>query len=119
MAAMPAARSLNWPSLAILHPLKHAQRRATSITLSMAVRSNSGSAQSPKSSESGDHAKDILKQARIEIQKAQKTMAELDEELRLTMEERSGEGGEAGAELEDGKAVGLKRGVRENMFRVI
>jgi hypothetical protein len=46
-------------------------------------------------------------------------MAELDEELRLKLEGVSGEGGSAGIEYEGGKAVGLKRGVKENMFRVI
>ncbi len=47
-----------------------------------------------------------------------KTVAELDEELRLKLEGISGEGGADGVEY-GGKAVGLKRGVRENMFRVI
>lgn len=46
-------------------------------------------------------------------------MAEMDEELRLTLEGISGEGGEAGLELEDGKPVAMKRGVKENMFRLI
>ncbi|KAL8730701.1 MAG: hypothetical protein Q9166_003893 [cf. Caloplaca sp. 2 TL-2023] len=48
-----------------------------------------------------------------------KTMAELDEELRMKMEGKSGEGGEAGLELEDGKPAAIKRGVRNNMFRLI
>lgn len=48
-----------------------------------------------------------------------RAMAEMDEELRLKLEGISGEGGEAGLELEDGKAVAMKRGVRENMFRLI
>jgi len=48
-----------------------------------------------------------------------KTQAELDEELRLKLEGISGEGGSAGIEYEGGKSVGLKRGVKENMFRVI
>jgi hypothetical protein len=42
-----------------------------------------------------------------------------DEELRRAMEGLAGDGGEAGLELEDGKAVSMKRGVRENMFRYI
>lgn len=46
-------------------------------------------------------------------------MAELDEELRLKLEGMSGEGGAAGVEYENGKAEGLKRGVKSNMFRVI
>ncbi|KAI4112445.1 MAG: hypothetical protein LQ345_006403, partial [Seirophora villosa] len=48
-----------------------------------------------------------------------KTVAELDEELRLKMEGKSGEGGEAGMQLEDGKPTTMKRSVRENMFRLI
>lgn len=50
---------------------------------------------------------------------AKKTMAEIDEEIRMKMEGRSGEGGEAGVELEDGKPTAMKRGVRNNMFRLI
>jgi len=48
-----------------------------------------------------------------------KTMAELDEELRLKLEEMSGDGGASGLELEDGKPVAMKRGVKNNMFRLI
>lgn len=48
-----------------------------------------------------------------------KTVGEMDDELRLKLEGISGEGGEAGLELEDGKPVAMKRGVRENMFRLI
>lgn len=48
-----------------------------------------------------------------------KTMAELDEDVRLKLEGMDREGGEAGLELEDGKPAAMKRGVRENMFRVI
>jgi len=51
--------------------------------------------------------------------KAKKTMAQLDEELREKLEGRSGDGGAAGLELEGGKPVAMKRGVRENMFRLI
>lgn len=52
-------------------------------------------------------------------QHRKKTMAELDEELKLKMEGMSGGGGSAGVEYENGKAQGLKRGVKDNMFRVI
>lgn len=46
-------------------------------------------------------------------------MAEMDEDLRLKLEGISGDGGEAGLELEDGRPVAMKRGVKENMFRLI
>ena len=51
--------------------------------------------------------------------KPKKTMADLDEEMKRAMENLAGDGGESGAELEDGKPVSMKRGVRENMFRYI
>lgn len=51
--------------------------------------------------------------------KLKKSTQQLDEELQAAMEGRSGDGGLAGAELEGGKAVSMKRGVRENMFRYI
>ncbi|OHF02898.1 hypothetical protein CORC01_01656 [Colletotrichum orchidophilum] len=55
----------------------------------------------------------------ITTQKREKTIAELDEELRLKLEGISGDGGASGVEYEGGKAEGLKRGVKDNMFRVI
>ncbi len=66
---------------------------------------------------SNDHTKAIS--GKEESKKPKKTMAELDEELRMKLEGRSGEGGAAGLELEGGKPVAMKRGVRENMFRLI
>ncbi|KAH7230491.1 uncharacterized protein BKA55DRAFT_545193 [Fusarium redolens] len=48
-----------------------------------------------------------------------KTSAELDQELREKLEGMSGDGGGAGVEYENGRAEGLKRGVKSNMFRVI
>jgi hypothetical protein len=48
-----------------------------------------------------------------------KTVAEMDEELRLRMSGRAGDGGEAGIEYEDGQPVAMKRSVKNNMFRYI
>ena len=53
------------------------------------------------------------------MQQKEKTITEQDEELREKLEGRSGGGGASGIELEDGKPVAMKRGVRENMFRLI
>lgn len=50
---------------------------------------------------------------------AAKTVAQSDEELREKLESMCGGGGEAALELENGKPVTMKRGVRENMFRLI
>ena len=47
------------------------------------------------------------------------TTAEKDAQMRQALEGISGEGGEAGLELEDGQPVAMKRGVKNNMFRVI
>ncbi|KZT18135.1 hypothetical protein NEOLEDRAFT_1173717 [Neolentinus lepideus HHB14362 ss-1] len=47
------------------------------------------------------------------------TLAQRDEALKRALEEMSGEGGQAGLELEDGQPVAMKRGVRNNMFRYI
>jgi hypothetical protein len=48
-----------------------------------------------------------------------RSSSQSDEQLRKAMEGLAGDGGEAGLELENGKAVSMKRGVRENMFRYI
>ncbi|MCJ1293833.1 hypothetical protein MMC34_005389 [Xylographa carneopallida] len=58
-------------------------------------------------------------QSEAPVTKQKKTQAQLDEEMRLKLEEFSGEGGAAGMEFENGKAVSMKRGVRDNMFRYI
>ena len=72
------------------------------------------------SSTSKDAQKHEQKASRLaQDPQLKKTMAQLDEELKLKLEGVSGEGGEAGLELEGGKPVSMKRGVRENMFRYI
>ncbi|KAJ5433334.1 uncharacterized protein N7458_012490 [Penicillium daleae] len=48
-----------------------------------------------------------------------KTVAQADAELRERLERMSGDGGAAGIEYEDGKPSAMKRGVRNNMFRLI
>lgn len=53
-----------------------------------------------------------------EKQKPQ-TTAEADDELRQKMASLAGDGGEAGVELEDGRPVSMKRGVKDNLFRYI
>ncbi len=63
----------------------------------------------------GKRERDKEKDAKVK----NNTMAELDEDLSLKLEGISGEGGNAGIEYEGRKAVGLKRRVRQNMFRII
>ena len=54
-----------------------------------------------------------------EKQKSTKTQAQLDQELMEKMAGLSGDGGEAGVELENGVPVSMKRSVKNNMFRYI
>ena len=78
------------------------------------------SSSSPVSTAPTTNSKTLEGMVRIEKPKSKrKTQAQLDDELRLKLEGISGEGGGAGIEYEGGKAVGLKRGVKDNMFRVI
>ena len=51
-----------------------------------------------------------LKNEKIVNKKPKKTMQQLDDEMRAAMENRAGDGGISGAELEGGKAVSMKRG---------
>ncbi|CAK3990389.1 Hypothetical predicted protein [Lecanosticta acicola] len=51
--------------------------------------------------------------------KPEMTQAQKDKELMEKLAGISGEGGEAGIEYEDGKPVAMKRGVKNNMFRLI
>ncbi|KAJ5356666.1 hypothetical protein N7517_011275 [Penicillium concentricum] len=53
------------------------------------------------------------------LQPKAKTVSQADAELRERLEQMSGEGGASGIEYEDGKANAMKRGVRNNMFRLI
>lgn len=72
----------------------------------------------PKQDALTDSASSETKESK-QAKTPKKTLAQLDEELKAAMEGRAGDGGLAGAELEGGKAVSMKRGVRDNMFRYI
>ncbi|CAG8903735.1 unnamed protein product [Penicillium egyptiacum] len=48
-----------------------------------------------------------------------KTVSQADDDLRERLEQMSGEGGAFGIEYEDGRPNAMKRGVRNNMFRLI
>jgi hypothetical protein len=89
--------------------------------LSMSPQINSTTNPSSTSSNSSAAVRHSLNQEKeaTKQESQKKTMAQLDEELRQKLEGMSGEGGAAGIELENGKPVAMKRGVRENMFRLI
>jgi hypothetical protein len=94
------------------------QLQSTSTLQARASSSGASQQRSDGNPPSGD--KSTKQQEKLEqIKQKKKTMAEADEEMRKAMEGLAGDGGESGVELEDGKAVAMKRGVRENMFRYI
>lgn len=55
----------------------------------------------------------------ISSDKPERSVAELDAELQEKLADRSGEGGAAAVEYEDGKPASIKRSVKNNMFRYI
>ncbi|EXJ94147.1 hypothetical protein A1O1_02540 [Capronia coronata CBS 617.96] len=98
---------------AVLYP------RPTS-TLGFQRWASTSTSQTTSSTKSDNASESAARQDKMEkLKKVHKSMAEADDEMRKAMENLAGDGGEAGLELEDGKAVSMKRGVRENMFRYI
>ena len=84
----------------------------------LATKSLQNGAPSEKPS-SDDQTLEKSAQAAQDKQKTTMTQAEKDQELMRKLAGISGEGGEAGIEYEDGKPVAMKRGVKNNMFRLI
>ncbi|EPS32727.1 hypothetical protein PDE_07687 [Penicillium oxalicum 114-2] len=58
-------------------------------------------------------------QTKTAAAKKTSSIADADAQLRERLEKMSGGGGAAGIEYEDGKPSAMKRGVRNNMFRLI
>jgi hypothetical protein len=107
---------------AVSQSARQLQKSASiSIKCCLSARNFASSTTQDKSTENKHIQKDSKKLAETpsEPKKPRKAIAELDEEMRLAMEGMAGDGGEAGLELEDGKATSMKRSVRENMFRYI
>jgi hypothetical protein len=98
--------------------LQRQQLFSTSSQLYSATTLSSDHSSSPSGS-SNPQTGTSQHEESAEQQSQKKTVAELDEEMRQKLECMSGEGGVAGIELENGKPVAMKRGVRENMFRLI
>ena len=74
---------------------------------------------SSKSKENEEAAISSSQSAHNEPKEKPQSMAEKDAQMRQALEGISGEGGEAGLELEDGQPTSMKRGVKNNMFRYI
>lgn len=97
-----------------------APARAARFRFHTRTATSSATAEASGKSEDRSNANDTNTDKKVEdMKQKQKTMAQLDEEMRQKMEGLAGDGGEAGAELEDGKPVAMKRSVKENMFRYI
>lgn len=80
--------------------------------------SSKSAASSDQPSQDDKSLQDNAEQAQSK-QASTKTVAQADAEMMRKMAGLSGEGGEAGVEYEDGKAVAMKRSVKNNMFRLI
>ena len=68
--------------------------------------------------EEGKDKKETTSGSSLQEKKYQ-PMAEQDAKIREALEGISGEGGEAGLELEDGQPTSMKKSVKNNMFRYI
>ena len=90
----------------------HLRQAPTSQTRLASTQPSKTSHPPSKSKELKDNSLDSLAEPK-------KTQAQTDLELQQKLEAISGGGGEAGLELEDGRPVAMKRGVKENMFRLI
>ncbi|KAG8165818.1 hypothetical protein KVR01_004370 [Diaporthe batatas] len=94
----------------------------TTVVTAAGVHANEGDVnEAQTSSQERDTKSPLISDSSVKSTNAakKKTVAEMDEELRRKLEGISGEGGASGIEYEGGKAEGLKRGVKSNMFRVI
>lgn len=89
------------------------------ITLTDLVSSNHTGQTSQKSPASTNNKSSSASDKQASAPAKIKTVAQADAELRERLERMSGDGGAAGIEYEDGKPSAMKRGVRNNMFRVI
>ncbi|OLN87562.1 hypothetical protein CCHL11_06160 [Colletotrichum chlorophyti] len=115
---LPAGRFIPRPSRATVAATGPSITVATSAQLSTTSPPSKTESKTATTSNQAKNAPDENSGVSAPTQK-KKTVAELDEDLRLKLEAMSGEGGAAGVEYENGTAEGLKRGVKSNMFRVI
>ncbi|KAK6352847.1 hypothetical protein TWF696_004848 [Orbilia brochopaga] len=88
--------------------MKHTSAASTSDASSATGSTNASTTAKATSAENFDNATKPKKH----------TVAEADEALRAAMGDIDG-GGASSVEMEGGKFVGLRKGVKDNMFRVI
>ncbi|KPI38105.1 uncharacterized protein AB675_1153 [Cyphellophora attinorum] len=96
---------------------------AQRLSIGSQLRAQSDATKSQDNASSSSDKEDPVEKGAVKAAAQKSTVkrssTQSDEDIRKAMEGLSGDGGEAGLELEDGKAVSMKRGVRENMFRYI
>ncbi|KAJ5098209.1 hypothetical protein N7532_005210 [Penicillium argentinense] len=113
------------PSLRVTAATRtHFKQKHSKITppLASAYSSASKDSQVPKNSEKSKtepNEPSPKSTTKSPEQNKAKSVAQADAELRERLEKMSGEGGAAGIEYEDGKPNAMKRGVRNNIFRLI
>ncbi|KAJ5488778.1 hypothetical protein N7539_003668 [Penicillium diatomitis] len=94
------------------------QLKGRELLTSLTDQKSLGQTSSSDSSRSDSNPDDTV-QAQAGTSKKTQSVADADAQLRERLEKMSGEGGAAGIEYEDGKPSAMKRGVRNNMFRLI
>ena len=94
-----------------MYLFRYSQLRCRQLGLQVAARqlSQSASTQSTANVKHETNATDnaVKDGGAAKTKEPKKTMAQLDEELREKLEGRSGDGGAAGLELENGQAVAM------------
>lgn len=121
MALTKVSRTLSPLSLRLLSSSCIAKRHASGANSSGANKVDANATQQPDvhSSDIRSNNKQICNTEPERPPPPQKTVSQLDEELRQKMAGLSGDGGESGIEYEDGQPVAMKRSVKNNMFRYI
>ncbi|CEJ58322.1 Putative Remark: A. niger EST an_3119 has the database entry number EMBLEST:BE758865 (Precursor) [Penicillium brasilianum] len=104
--------------LIFFSPVHHLFSRSLSTSTSSTLKDSSKNP-STQSSTSTNSETPSTTDKQPSIPNKTKTTAQADAELRERLERMSGDGGAAGIEYEDGKPSAMKRGVRNNMFRLI
>jgi hypothetical protein len=106
-------------------PIRTASLRQLTRTHTLRLMCSSSTSTSEKKDKASQSDSQSSQEATADSNKnsnattGKKTMAQVDEELRLKMAGLAGDGGDAGVEFEDGQPVSMKRSVKNNMFRYI
>ena len=101
-------------------PLRFHRQHSSNPSSSSAIEDlSSGAPKNPNCDKIETHDPPKLSEAPDTTSRQTKTVAQTDQELFEKLESMCGGGGAAALELENGKPVTMKRGVKDNMFRLI